>query len=227
MSCRRLAFFGLAVIALGGSLLPVARAQDASAPSASVESAAPDPVGVVGPPRGPALSAEALEKRTSEVASKLRCPVCQGLSVEASPTGSARNMRVQVRDMLSRGFDEEQVLRYFEASYGEFVRLEPPLRGLNWVVWLSPAVGLLVGGLFVRLAWRRLSRASTAEIAPADSADSARGATTAAIEALDRDALPADPELARAVLVVRERAFGWPGGRSAGSRGGSEGKESR
>ena len=42
-----------------------------------------------------------------------------------------------MRELLAAGYDQEQILAYFEHSYGEFVRLQPPLRGVNWLVWLG------------------------------------------------------------------------------------------
>jgi cytochrome c-type biogenesis protein CcmH len=142
---------------------------------------------------GPELDAEA--KRIGDL---LRCPVCQGLSITDSPSAMANNMRMQVRELLSRGYSESQILRYFERSYGEFVRLEPPLRGVNWIVWLAPGLGLLVGAALVLHMLRRPAR--RAEAAPA------------LAPAPDEDPLPDEPELARYVLRVRELAHGWPGG---------------
>jgi cytochrome c-type biogenesis protein CcmH len=162
-----------------------------------------DPRGVVGPPKGQALAGEALLSRTDDVAGLLRCPVCQGLSVADSPATMAVNMKAQVRDMLAAGYDQEQILAYFERSYGEFVRLQPPLRGVNWLVWLGPVLALAAGGFFVT---RALSARGTAEPAPAE-ADALPGAAT----------LPDDPELARYVRRVRELAYGWPEGRPPGS----------
>lgn len=152
-----------------------------------------DPSGLVGAARGRALSGPELDARTEEVAALLRCPVCQGLSVADSPASMAVKMKAQVKQMLAAGYDQEQVLAYFERSYGEFVRLEPPLRGVNWLVWLAPVLGLLAGGGVV--AW------------------ALRGPRIPAPPAVpDRDALPDDPALARYVLKLREVAYGWPGG---------------
>jgi cytochrome c-type biogenesis protein CcmH len=162
-----------------------------------------DPSAVVGPPRSGALAGDALEKRTHEVAALLRCPVCQGLSVADSPSTMATNMRGQVRDLVAAGYDQEQILAYFERSYGEFVRLQPPLRGVNWLVWLGPVLALAAGGFFVT---RALSARRTAEPAPAE-VDALPGAAT----------LPDDAELARYVRRVRELAYGWPEGRPPGS----------
>lgn len=126
----------------------------------------------VGPPGGLPLSGPALETATNAVAAELRCPVCQGLSVADSPTELARNMKRQARELLAAGYDKEQVLGYFESSYGEFVRLEPPLRGINWLVWLAPLIGLLAGGFVVARSLRRLKKdAAPAGLEPDDVED--------------------------------------------------------
>jgi cytochrome c-type biogenesis protein CcmH len=160
-----------------------------------------DPSTVVGAPKGGALSGAALDQRTQEVSALLRCPVCQGLSVADSPSTMAVNMRQQVRELVAAGYDQDQILAYFERSYGEFVRLQPPLRGVNWLVWLAPVLGLIGGGAVV---WWALRRPSAGDAA----AGEAEGA-----EALPGpDTLPDDAALAPYVLRVRERAYGWPGG---------------
>jgi cytochrome c-type biogenesis protein CcmH len=162
---------------------------------------------VVGAPRGPVLGGEALEAEAKRVSSVLRCPVCQGLSVADSPSTMATHMRQQVRELVALGFVEDQVLSYFEASYGEFVRLEPALRGVNWLVWLAPAAGFGLG-LAIVLWVLRGARASSGT-APVE----AEVGESPAAQALERDALPEDPALAQAVLRVRATAYGWPGGR--------------
>jgi cytochrome c-type biogenesis protein CcmH len=120
----------------------------------------PDPT--LGPPAGAPLSGVELDARTNEIGALLRCPVCQGLSVTDSPSTMARNMKLEVREKLAAGYDQEQILASFERSYGEFVRLRPPLRGANWLVWLGPAAFLLAGGAAVTLALRRQRPRSSA-----------------------------------------------------------------
>jgi len=176
--------------------------------------AAPDAAVVVGPPAGPPVTGEALEAQTDEVAALLRCPVCQGLAVGDSPAGMAVKMKRQVKDLVAAGYDEEQILAYFERSYGEFVRLEPPLRGVNWLVWLAPLVGLIAGALVVGWALR-------APRAPASPQGEVLPEAVEADEAVPGpDTLPEEPRLAEYVLKVREEAYGWPGG-SSPSKGGS------
>jgi cytochrome c-type biogenesis protein CcmH len=184
---------------VGPALLVPAFAQEPPAAAGS-SAATADPSRVVGPPRGRAFAGEALLARTEEVASLLRCPVCQGLSVADSPATMALSMKAEVKEMLGAGYDQEQILSYFENSYGEFVRLQPPLRGVNWLVWLAPLLGLLAGGAVVGWALRSPARAVDTGRAPEDLPGP--------------DTLPDDPVLARHVRRVRELAYGWPDGRS-------------
>lgn len=167
---------------------------------------------VAGPPRARPLSGDTLEAEAKRIAAVLRCPVCQGLSVGDSPSPMATNMRQQIRELVAAGFDEDQILSYFEASYGEFVRLQPPLRGVNWLVWLAPILGLVIG--LVVVAW--VFRSGTAGAPAAEQAASAEDPTAAAVGTAPADIvldpLPDDPALAQAVRRVREMAYGWPGG---------------
>jgi cytochrome c-type biogenesis protein CcmH len=106
-------------------------------------------VAVLGQPKDKVPSERLAGERSQDIASKLRCPVCQGVAIADSPSGLAVKMRGQVRDLVNLGYSEEQVMSYFERSYGEFVRLEPPLRGLNVMLWILPGFVLLMGAAFV------------------------------------------------------------------------------
>jgi cytochrome c-type biogenesis protein CcmH len=176
---------------------------------ASAAASAPAPASMepgMGAPRGPPLSGAVLDARTEDVGGLLRCPVCQGLSVADSPATMARNMKAEVREKLAAGYDQEQILAYFERSYGEFVRLEPSLHGVNWVVWFGPIAGLLAGGAAIAWALKRTARKAGA----ADLPDAGPAAPAPGVPA--RDTLPADARLAAAVRRVRTLAYGWPDG---------------
>ena len=124
----------------------------------------------VGSPAGPPRQGAELERITEEVSSLMRCPVCQGLSVADSPTPLAAAMKDEVRELLAAGYSGEQVLQYFEKSYGEFIRLAPKPRGFNLTVWLAPAALLLLG-LVLILRRRAAPRRPAADTADADTAD--------------------------------------------------------
>jgi len=118
----------------------------------------------------PAVSAadSALEARTSEVASVLRCPVCQGESLQDSPSELAQQMRAVVKEQLREGKTPDEVKAYFVSKYGEWILLEPTKKGLNMVLWALPVV-LIVGGLgLVATLVRRWTKATAARRAGQD-----------------------------------------------------------
>ena len=126
-----------------------------------------DVIAILGPPEGGAVPESRVNELAKEIDTKLRCPVCQGVSIADSPSGMATKMREQVRDLVTKGYSEEQIISYFERSYGEFVRLEPPLRGLNVMLWILPGIVLLGGAWFVfRKANQPLAAAATPGSSP-------------------------------------------------------------
>jgi cytochrome c-type biogenesis protein CcmH len=100
----------------------------------------------------------ALEAVTRSLAAQLRCPVCQGLSIQDSPSELAQEMKNVIREQLRSGKSPEQVRQYFIDKYGEWILLEPTPRGANLLVYLAPLAALAGGGVVV---WRYLRRWST------------------------------------------------------------------
>lgn len=107
---------------------------------------------------GPATAQESppagaeLDDLTARVAAQLRCPVCRNQSVLESSSTLAREMQAEIRRRLARGETPGEVKSYFVSRYGEWILLEPPAHGINLLVYLLPAAGLLVGaGIVYRL----------------------------------------------------------------------------
>lgn len=117
--------------------------------------------------RATATSADtALEARTSAVAATLRCPVCQGESIQESPSALAQQMRALVREKLRAGESPDEVKAYFVSRYGEWILLEPRMTGLNVVLYALPVL-LVVGGLgLVAFLVRRWTRPAAANGEP-------------------------------------------------------------
>ncbi|MFZ5477434.1 MAG: cytochrome c-type biogenesis protein [Myxococcota bacterium] len=130
--------------------------------------AGPDPAALLGPPAGPPLTGEALRSHVYRTGKLLRCVVCQGLSVADSPSETAQAMRDEVEALAAQGYDTEQILFYFETSYGEFVRLEPKPEGWNLLVWALPLGFLAVGAGLVA---RGVRKGTPAAPAPAEDED--------------------------------------------------------
>jgi len=106
----------------------------------------------------PASDNPELEARVMKISSELRCLVCQNETIAASHAELAVDLRRQVREMLQNGQNEQQVVDYMTARYGDFVLYRPPFKPLTALLWMGPAVMVVVGlgTLFVVL--RRRSR---------------------------------------------------------------------
>jgi cytochrome c-type biogenesis protein CcmH len=97
---------------------------------------------------GQTLPDSEVAARTKGIASQLRCPVCQGQSLQESQSELSQQMKGVIREQIVAGNTDEQVLDYFVAKYGEWILLEPRAKGFNLAVYLLPAI-MLLGGMAV------------------------------------------------------------------------------
>ncbi len=93
--------------------------------------------------------------RVSRLASELRCPVCQGLSVEDSPSDTAREMRSLVAQRVAEGRTDEEIRTEFRSAYGDWIFLAPPLLDPRGAIWLVPLAVIVIGTAMVALRVRR------------------------------------------------------------------------
>lgn len=100
------------------------------------------------------------EQAVYEIASQLRCVVCQNLSVADSPSEMAGQMRGVVRERLAAGDTPDQVRQYFVDRYGEWILLAPRREGFTLLVWVFPIVAVAVGLGVVAVLVRRWTRAA-------------------------------------------------------------------
>ena len=108
---------------------------------------------------GEALKDPALESRARALSSELRCLVCQNQSIDDSQAPLAKDLRLLVRERLTAGDSDTQVLDYLKARYGDFVLLKPPLKAGTLLLWGTPLIVLLAGLAGLLVVQRR--RAST------------------------------------------------------------------
>ena len=111
---------------------------------------------------GEMLSDPALEARAREISQELRCLVCQNQSIDDSNAALARDLRVLVRERLSAGDSNDEVIRFIVDRYGDFVLLNPPFKPSTWLLWLGPALVLVLGGWGTAV-WIRRRRPVAAE----------------------------------------------------------------
>jgi len=113
-------------------------------------------------PAAPITPAE----QAQQVASELRCPDCQSLSVAESHTEAANAIRTEIVQLLASGQSPDQVRQHFVDRYGEWILLAPTAP----IAWWLPLVVLLLGAgsLAAWLLRGRRAPPPPAESAPAD-----------------------------------------------------------
>jgi cytochrome c-type biogenesis protein CcmH len=104
-----------------------------------------------------AASTPDVEDRTREIATELRCVVCQNLSVADSPSEMAQQMRAIVREQVEAGKSAQEIKEFFVSKYGEWVLLKPKTTGISALLWILPYLALLLGVGAALLFLRRLS----------------------------------------------------------------------
>jgi cytochrome c-type biogenesis protein CcmH len=129
------------------------------------------------------LADPALEARAREIGKELRCLVCQNQSIDDSDADLARDLRVLVRERLTEGDSNQQVIDYVVSRYGDFVLLRPPVKSTTYLLWYGPAIILVLGILAIFLFYRRRT-ASSSGPAPLSDAEKVR------LDALMKDDAP-------------------------------------
>ena len=91
------------------------------------------------------LDDPALEERARSLSAELRCLVCQNQSIDDSDATLARDLRVLVREKLTEGLSDREILDFLVSRYGEFVLLKPKISPRTYLLWGAPLVLILIG----------------------------------------------------------------------------------
>ncbi len=143
-----------------------------------------------------------IDDRTREIATELRCVVCQNLSVADSPSEMAQQMRAIVREQVQAGKTSDEIKEFFVSKYGEWVLLRPKTTGFSALLWILPYVVLGVGVLAALWFIRRW----TAKKRQADTLPAPRGESQAQSDALRHDfVLPDIEDETERAQLLRER----------------------
>lgn len=118
------------------------------------------------------LADPALEARARAITATLRCPVCQGESIDDSNAPISRDLRLLVRERIVAGDSDTQAVDYILARYGDFVLFKPRWSGTGLVLWLAGPLMLLAGaGIAFGVLRRRQSAPEAAPISAAEQAE--------------------------------------------------------
>ena len=104
-----------------------------------------------------------IDKTVRDIAKTLRCTVCQTENIWESGAPLAHQMREVVRERVRQGQSATAIQTYFHSRYGDYIMMEPPKHGVNWLIWVAPFLLLLGGGT---LLWREVNGWVTQPPAP-------------------------------------------------------------
>src|SRR5205809_918228 len=105
----------------------------------------------------------AKEARARDLSRELRCMVCQNQSIDDSDAPLARDLRLLVRERITAGDSDTQVIDFLVARYGEFVLLKPRFTPHTLLLWLLPPLALIGGGLALWVHSRRRAKSAKVE----------------------------------------------------------------
>jgi len=102
-----------------------------------------------------------LEARARHLSEELRCMVCQNQSIDDSEAPLAHDLRVLVRQRLTAGDSDQQVLNFLVARYGDFILLKPPFESDTLLLWGVTPCALLAGVIALIFVARRRKAVNT------------------------------------------------------------------
>lgn len=85
-----------------------------------------------------------------QLIAELRCVKCQNQNLAESNAELAKDMREKAYDMVIKGGTRQDVVKYMTDRYGDFVLYKPPFIFKTVLLWVGPAVFLILS-LFMLL----------------------------------------------------------------------------
>ena len=132
----------------------------------------------------PAAAREVTPDEVNTVAREIWCPLCSGVRLDACELKACDQMKDVIAIKLAEGEDTASIKAYFVEQYGPQVLGEPPRAGFNWLAWILPVVGVIVGGFIFWRTTRRMVQpaALAANIPPAPRATGPKSPAAAIVD---------------------------------------------
>jgi cytochrome c-type biogenesis protein CcmH len=107
-------------------------------------------------------------QRAVDIASRVKCPTCQGLSVAQSKTPVSVGILNEIERQVTAGQSDAQVMEYLSERYGDGLLTNPAATGFASIVWIAPI--MVTAGAFFALvmALRRWRRPARGALSPDD-----------------------------------------------------------
>ena len=95
------------------------------------------------------LNEKQLIDKTREISQNIRCLVCQNQSIDESNSELAKDLRILIKEKVSKGFNNKEIYNYLSKRYGDYILLNPPLKTNTLLLWFLPFLILILGSILM------------------------------------------------------------------------------
>lgn len=95
------------------------------------------------------LADPAKEAQAQKLFQDVRCVVCEGEALADSSADMAYDMRALIRKELAAGKTPGEIRQQLVANYGQKILQSPPVEANTYLLWLFPALMLIVGSTII------------------------------------------------------------------------------
>ena len=101
------------------------------------------------------LKDQKLELRARDISKNIRCMICQNQSIDESDAPLAKDLRILIRNLIKKGYQDKEIYIFLTDRYGDFILLKPPLKTSTYALWLLPIIFLLIGIFIIYIHQKR------------------------------------------------------------------------
>lgn len=95
-----------------------------------------------------------------------QCGTCPNLALYSCSCGTAERMRTEVRDLVDKGMESNEIMARFISTYGDRVLATPKAEGFYLSAWGMPILFVLGFGTLIIIALKRWSLSTAEPVVP-------------------------------------------------------------
>jgi len=101
------------------------------------------------------------KERFYNLIDELRCTVCQNQTIAASNAGLAKDLRNKTYKMVQAGKTDDEIKLFMVERFTDFVLYKPPVNNSTLLLWIGPAILMLIAFVFLIINIRNRTRTTT------------------------------------------------------------------
>ena len=90
-----------------------------------------------------------LQARYENLIAEVRCVTCQNQNIKDSNAFIAADLRREIRRMIREGLNNNEIKDFLVTRYGDFVLYRPRYEGKAIILWITPFLFFVFGGIAV------------------------------------------------------------------------------